>query len=133
MCARWGEENVSSGNGECVLPNLSDRDVNLCGYCKKLAPEYEKASTTLKSHDRPIILAKVDVNEDENWPLAKKFGVKGFLTLIIFRNKGEVISNYKGTRDEAGIVDYLKKFLALHPLSSHLLSKSRNFLKKLKK
>ncbi|CAM6084019.1 unnamed protein product [Calypogeia fissa] len=100
-----------------------------CGYCKKLAPEYEKAATTLKSHDRPIILAKVDANEDENWPLAEKFGVKGFPTLIIFRNKGEFISYYKGTRDEAGIVDYLKKLSGSASVELTSAQQTEEFLK----
>ncbi|CAM6081511.1 unnamed protein product [Calypogeia fissa] len=100
-----------------------------CGHCKKLAPEYERAAATLKSHDPPIILAKVDANEEENKPLAEEFGVKGFPTLMIIRNKGEVISDYKGPREEAGIVDYLKKLSG--PASIELTSaeQTEEFLK----
>lgn len=32
-----------------------------CGHCKKLKPEFEKASTVLKSNDPPVILAKVSL------------------------------------------------------------------------
>ncbi|KAJ8450298.1 hypothetical protein Cgig2_004755 [Carnegiea gigantea] len=80
-----------------------------CGHCKKLAPEYEKAASILSSHDPPIVLAKLDANEDSNRELASKYAVRGFPTLKILRNGGKSIQDYKGPRDAEGIVEYLKK------------------------
>ncbi|XP_057490551.1 protein disulfide-isomerase-like [Actinidia eriantha] len=80
-----------------------------CGHCKKLAPEYEKAAAVLSSHDPPVILAKVDANEEKNKELASEFEVKGFPTIKILRNGGKNIQDYKGPRDADGIVTYLKK------------------------
>uniref|UniRef100_A0A7C8Z5M3 Protein disulfide-isomerase n=1 Tax=Opuntia streptacantha TaxID=393608 RepID=A0A7C8Z5M3_OPUST len=80
-----------------------------CGHCKKLAPEYEKAASILSSHDPPIVLAKLDANEDSNRELASKYEVKGFPTLKILRNGGKSVQDYKGPRDAEGIVEYLKK------------------------
>ncbi|KAL6868178.1 hypothetical protein ACP4OV_015023 [Aristida adscensionis] len=80
-----------------------------CGHCKKLAPEYEKAAQSLSKHDPPIVLAKVDANDDKNRPLATKYEIQGFPTLKIFRNQGKNIQEYKGPREADGIVDYLKK------------------------
>lgn len=71
--------------------------------------QYEVAATALKSHDPPIILAKVDAADEENKALGQEFGVQGFPTLKIFRNKGEAISDYGGPRESAGIISYLKK------------------------
>ena len=71
--------------------------------------QYEKAAQSLSKHDPPIVLAKVDANEDKNRPLATKYEVQGFPTLKIFRNQGKNIQEYKGPREAEGIVEYLKK------------------------
>lgn len=80
-----------------------------CGHCKALAPEYEKAASTLSSHDPPIVLAKVDANEEANRDLATEFKIQGFPTIKILRDGGKTIQEYKGPREADGIVDYLKK------------------------
>ncbi|GLT47125.1 hypothetical protein SLA2020_208420 [Shorea laevis] len=80
-----------------------------CGHCKKLAPEYEKAASILSSHDPPIVLAKVDANEEANRDLASQFEIGGFPTIKILRDGGKGIQEYKGPRDADGIVAYLKK------------------------
>ncbi|XP_062020071.1 protein disulfide-isomerase-like [Rosa rugosa] len=80
-----------------------------CGHCKKLVPEYEKAASILSSNDPPVILAKVDANEEANKGLASEYDVKGFPTIKILRNGGKIIQEYKGPREADGIVTYLKK------------------------
>ncbi|EXB60097.1 Protein disulfide-isomerase [Morus notabilis] len=80
-----------------------------CGHCKNLAPEYEKAASILSSHDPPIVLAKVDANEEVNKDLAAQFDVKGFPTIKILRNGGKSSQDYNGPREADGIVEYLKK------------------------
>nr|KJB59982.1 hypothetical protein B456_009G283800 [Gossypium raimondii] len=80
-----------------------------CGHCKNLAPEYEKAASMLSKHDPPILLAKVDANEESNKDLASEYEVRGFPTLKILRNGGKNVQEYKGPREADGIVEYLKK------------------------
>ncbi|XP_042418683.1 protein disulfide-isomerase-like [Zingiber officinale] len=80
-----------------------------CGHCKRLAPEYEKAASILSKNDPPIVLAMVDANDDVNKELASKYEIRGFPTLKILRNGGDVIEEYKGPREADGIVEYLKK------------------------
>jgi len=63
----------------------------------------------LGSNDPPVILAKVDANEEANKGLASEYEVKGFPTIKILRNGGKIIQEYKGPREADGIVDYLKK------------------------
>ncbi|KAL3630234.1 Thioredoxin-like domain [Castilleja foliolosa] len=80
-----------------------------CGHCQALAPEYEKAASQLSSHDPPIVLAKVDANEEANRELATEYQIQGFPTLKIIRKGGKIIQEYKGPREAEGIVDYLKR------------------------
>ena len=71
--------------------------------------QYEKAAAILNKHDPPVVLAKVDASEESNKALAAKYDVKGYPILIIFRNEGKNLQDYKGPRDAEGIVSYLKK------------------------
>uniref|UniRef100_T1JE30 Protein disulfide-isomerase n=1 Tax=Strigamia maritima TaxID=126957 RepID=T1JE30_STRMM len=77
-----------------------------CGHCKRLAPEYERAATTLKESDPPIPLAKVDCTEPGK-ATCGKYGVSGYPTLKIFRD-GEFSQDYSGPRDANGIVKYMQ-------------------------
>ncbi|KAL6542455.1 Thioredoxin-like domain [Orobanche minor] len=91
-----------------------------CGHCKALAPEYEKAASILSSHEPPVVLAKVDANEEANRELASEFQIQGFPTLKILRNGGKDIQEYKGPREADGIVAYLKRQVG--PASSEIKS-----------
>ncbi|KAF8405710.1 hypothetical protein HHK36_007787 [Tetracentron sinense] len=70
---------------------------------------YEKAASILSRHDPPIILAKVDASDEVNKELATGFEINGFPTLMILRNGGKNVQEYKGPRDADGIVEFLKK------------------------
>lgn len=76
-----------------------------CGHCKRLAPDFDKASTTLKNDDSPVALIKVDCTVETK--TCGKYGVNGYPTLKIFKN-GQVSSDYNGPRDAQGIVKYMR-------------------------
>ncbi|KAI6241457.1 Protein disulfide-isomerase [Aphelenchoides fujianensis] len=91
---------------------IADHDIALveffapwCGHCKRLAPEYEKAATKLKSNDPPIALINVDCDAEKD--LCQKHGVGGYPTLKIFR-KGEFSADYDGPREADGIVKFMR-------------------------
>jgi len=77
-----------------------------CGHCKRLAPEFEKAATTLKKNDPPVALIKVDCTTESS--TCSKFGVSGYPTLKIFKD-GEMSKAYDGPREKDGIVRKMLK------------------------
>jgi protein disulfide isomerase family A protein 3 len=77
-----------------------------CGHCKRLAPEYEKAATTLKRSDPPVPIAKVDCTVETS--TCSKYGVSGYPTLKIFKN-GEFSKEYDGPREADGIVKVMNR------------------------
>jgi protein disulfide-isomerase A1 len=95
---------VCSYNGSILNGLISYRKI-----CVSVMFQYEKAAQSLSKHDPPIVLAKVEANEEKNKPLATKYEIQGFPTLKIFRNQGKNVQEYKGPREAEGIVEYLKK------------------------
>ncbi|XP_021771882.1 protein disulfide-isomerase-like [Chenopodium quinoa] len=92
-----------------------------CGFCKSLAPEYEKAASILKKHDPPVTLAKIDTYEAVNKPIARQYRASGYPTLKIFKNGGKIVQDeYKGPRKAEDLVKYVKKQLG--PASVEIIS-----------
>jgi len=89
-----------------------------CGHCKKLKPEFDKASKDLLANDPPVTLAKIDCTEAGK-DTCNRFEVRGYPTLKIFRG-GEVSQDYNGPRDAGGIVKYMKSQVG--PASKELSS-----------
>lgn len=89
-----------------------------CGHCKRLKPEFEKAASSLKTNDPPVILAKVDCTEDGK-DTCGKYGVSGYPTLKIFKG-GDLSSDYNGPREANGIVKYMRSQVG--PASKELTS-----------
>jgi len=77
-----------------------------CGHCKRLKPEFDKASKDLLSNDPPVTLAKIDCTEGGK-DTCNRFEVRGYPTLKIFRN-GELSQDYNGPREAGGIVKYMR-------------------------
>uniref|UniRef100_A0A7S4P9W3 protein disulfide-isomerase n=1 Tax=Paramoeba aestuarina TaxID=180227 RepID=A0A7S4P9W3_9EUKA len=76
-----------------------------CQHCQSIAPELDRAADRLKDTAR---IAKIDATQNEE--LARKHGVEGFPTLLIF-HEGQIIP-YKGERTSGEIVSFIKKLLA---------------------
>ncbi|KAI6177930.1 Protein disulfide-isomerase [Aphelenchoides fujianensis] len=112
LSAGVGASDVVSLTESVWDSKIADHDIALveffapwCEPCKRLAPEYEKAATKLKSNDPPIALINVDCDAEKD--LCQKHGVGGYPTLKIFR-KGEFSADYHGPFGADGIVKFMR-------------------------
>ena len=128
-----GQEAVLTLTPDNFTEVVNDKDLILvefyapwCGHCKQLAPEYEAAAVTLKQHDPPILLAKVDASAYQS--LGAQYDVEGFPTMKVFR-KGKAY-DYEGPRKADGIVEYMTKQASADwkpPVDRVLVLTSENF------
>lgn len=70
-----------------------------------MAPEYEKAATTLKAEN--IYLASVDCTEHA--ALCTEHKIQGYPTLKIFRGSASDSSEYQGPRESVGIISTMRR------------------------
>jgi len=95
-----------------------------CGHCKQLKPEYEKLSKMLKGQ---IGVYAVDASEDQNRPIAQRFGIQGFPTIKVW--KGKKVMDYQGARTADGMAEFARK----HVVVNIKQVTTKNFEKFLKK
>jgi len=75
-----------------------------CSHCAKLMPEWEKF---VELNDTPITTRAVEQADDT--ALVKKYGVKGFPTILLLNEKGDKLDTYKGERTAKGLLDYCRQ------------------------
>lgn len=88
---------------------MSDINIFFCIDKILINLQYAKAASILNHNDPPIILAKIDATDPKNRVLKKEFDIMGYPTIKIFKNGGQNVEDYEGSRDADGIVAYLKK------------------------
>ncbi|KAG2391115.1 hypothetical protein LR48_Vigan07g050100 [Vigna angularis] len=72
-----------------------------CGHCKKLAPEWKKASNNLKGK---VKLGHVDCDAEKS--LMSRFKVQGFPTILVFGADKDSPIPYEGARTAAAIESF---------------------------
>lgn len=87
---------------ESTQPVLVDFWAPWCGPCKALAPHLHSVASEYNER-----LKVVKVNVDDNPEMAKKYGVRGIPTLLIFK-EGEVADTKVGASDEANLKTFIE-------------------------
>ncbi len=89
-------------------PVLVDFWADWCGPCHSLAPHLQRV---VEEQDGAVVLAKVEVDEDDNMKLAGHYRVRGFPTVILFQD-GEEHGRFSGSRGSHWLREWLDEHLA---------------------
>ncbi|MCO5602728.1 hypothetical protein L7F22_056865 [Adiantum nelumboides] len=87
-----------------------------CGHCKKLAPEWKKASKELKGK---VKLGHIDCDVEKG--VMSRFGVQGFPTILVFGAAKENPTPYEGARTASAIVNFALDHLETNAITPEVL------------
>ena len=88
-------------------PVLVDFWADWCPPCIAIAPVLKNV---IDGADGAVALAKLEVDEGENMKLAGRYQVRGFPTVILFR-QGEEQARFSGAQSKAFIEDFIAPYL----------------------
>jgi len=78
-----------------------------CGHCQKLAPKWDLLATQY-SVRKDVSIAKIDCTKEETKPICKEAEVKGYPTLILYKN-GERKDTFSGSRSMENLHKFIHK------------------------
>lgn len=88
-------------------PILVDFWADWCSPCISIAPVLTRV---VKSFAGNIRLAKLEVDEGENMKLAGKYRVRGFPTIILFKN-GQEQDRFSSARPRHFIEEFIQQYV----------------------
>ncbi|MHB1099187.1 MAG: thioredoxin family protein [Burkholderiales bacterium] len=90
-----------------VGPVMVDFWADWCPPCKALTPVLERV---VNGFSGTVRLAKIEVDEGDNMKLAGRYRLRGFPTVILFKN-GEELGRFSSARPEHWVKEFLKEKL----------------------
>jgi thiol-disulfide isomerase/thioredoxin len=98
--------------GAPSVPTFTMFYADWCGHCKKAKPDFEQfmGDGSTMVGDKRIVVEMI--NADAGSPKVEAFEVKGYPTFCLQTTDGKV-TEYKGSRDVAGYLEFLNKELGV--------------------
>lgn len=88
-------------------PMLLDIWADWCSPCLALTPVLDQV---LREYEGRILLAKLDADEGENMRIAGEYQVRGFPTVILFRD-GKEMERFTSARTATFVRDFIDRHL----------------------
>ncbi|MCG6941780.1 MAG: thioredoxin fold domain-containing protein [Thiohalocapsa sp.] len=101
---RFEQEVIAASQDQ---PILVDFWAEWCAPCHQLTPHLNRV---VNEFDGTVRLAKVEVDEGENMKLAGHYRLRGFPTVILFRN-GKECGRFSGSRSSHQVREWLTSHL----------------------
>ncbi|KAJ1915250.1 protein disulfide-isomerase precursor [Mycoemilia scoparia] len=79
-----------------------------CGYCKRLAPTYEKLAKVLENN-KNLVIAKIDATANDMPAGSKDFQIQGFPTIKLIKAGDNSVVEYTGDRSLGSLVEFLEE------------------------
>ncbi|MDH5485257.1 MAG: thioredoxin domain-containing protein [Gammaproteobacteria bacterium] len=86
-----------------TTPVLIDLWADWCSPCRVIAPLLEKISA---EYQHRLLIAKIEVDDDDNMKIAGHYKVRGFPTLILFQ-KGIETGRFSGAKP----LSFIRQFI----------------------
>ena len=90
------KEGMVKGRKELLLLHMEG-----CPHCVNLLPEWDNFTNM---NDTNITTKSVERNDDQ--ALVKRYGVKGFPTILLLDENGNKLKTYDGSRTAQGLLDF---------------------------
>lgn len=77
-----------------------------CGHCIKAKPEFQKLGGSQMINGKTVLISMVDPNAEPNMVISKS-RVTGYPTFHLYGHDSELISQYKGLRQQEKFIEFL--------------------------
>ena len=93
-----------------LISQLFASNLQWCGHCKALAPDWDKLAGMYASSPS-VAIASVDCTTDENDELCHQYGVQGYPTLKYFIDGNTMGEDYQGPRSLEALEQFVNDTL----------------------
>jgi len=107
---RFGTDVIEASHSR---PILVDFWADWCAPCRVIAPVLDRLAGELQGR---IGLVKLEVDADENMKLAGHYRVRGFPTVMLFYQGGE-LARFSGARSRHQVMEFLDEHLGAGSLT----------------